>query len=217
MYLTLLFRPMSDLEYREYRPSDLNGLKDLVSEIWSSVLAGFGPEHEEDLVWHFVYHYLGQTNAAKVALMDGKIVGFVGGHIFAEPMGQMAKDAIVEQNNIRSRLEEEGSCEPAFYFYDWVDVMCDKAKNMAGGSFDSELVLFAVSPSMQGNGVGKKLLKELGFKGGMAGRYYFYTTGNCNVGFYTHSGYRLVCEETFRYQGMDILEWYLFSNDPSSN
>ncbi len=208
---------MSDFEYRDYRPSDIDGLQELVAEIWSEVLSGFGPEHEDDLVWHFVYHYLGQINSAKVALTEGKLIGFVGGHIFAEPMGSTSKAAVIEENSMRSRLEKEGSCGPAFQFYDWVDAMCEKARKMAGGSFDSELVLFAVSPSMQGKGVGNRLLKELGFSGGMAGRYYFYTTENCNVGFYTHNGYRLVSKEIFRYQGMDILEWYMFSNDPSSD
>lgn len=208
---------MPVLEYRDYKGSDLDGLEELIHDIWFEVMDRYGPGHGEDLIWHFTYHYLSQINRAKVAVEDGKVVGFVGGHMFSQPMGQISKDASLERDLIRGRLEAEGSCPSAFLFYDRVEGMCAKAKEMAGGRFDSELVLFAVSPSMQGRGVGSSLLKMSGFRGGDAGRYYFYTTGNCNVGYYTHSGYKLVCKEELRDSRIGLLEWYMFSNDPSSD
>lgn len=204
-----------EISYRKYEDSDLEGVKVLVSEIWSGVLGRYAPGRGEEMIWHFVYHYLSLINRSEVAVSGGKVIGFIGGHIFTEPLDGSVYSS--EEARIRSALASDDACDATFRFYDWTESLCKAAMAKAGGNFDSELVLFAVSPTVQGRGVGTRLLRDTGFTSGSAGRYYFYTTDNCNVGFYRHSGYKLIHKDVFRDTGIGALESYVFSNDPSSD
>ncbi|NLU46258.1 MAG: GNAT family N-acetyltransferase [Euryarchaeota archaeon] len=177
--------------YRDYETADLPHLLRVASGCWGPRFFPGDPRADADVAVHFVSMFIGEANRSRVAVCEGIPVGFILGRITGEPPWSLSARAQAETSAAAVRLRATGSCDDYLDFYEKVIGSYMDPLEQAGLALDSETLLLAVDPGMQGKGIGKGLLKEMErtMKEAGAADMFLVSTGFSDHGFYTSMGY----------------------------
>lgn len=83
-------------------------------------------------------------------------------------------------------------------------------------NYDGEIVLFIVSSSEQGNGIGSNLLTKLSnhFDTHQVNNYFLFTDIWCNINFYEHKGFKRIASFPFENENP---QYFIYSNSIDSS
>lgn len=168
------------------RRSDLSQIEQLTTDMW---YAEYTPEVGNALSHVDVEHCLARATFARVAELDGEIVGFILASIAAHTSkaselrhtARMARSAL-------TLLADEAGRRGLDEFMRIARV--DNQLLRDAGPFDAEVVLFVLAPAARGHGLGKRMFGAVMeyFAANGIDEYFLYTDTTCDYTFYEHRG-----------------------------
>ena len=171
---------------RTMRRSDLPSIEQLTCDMW---YADYEPRIGAALAHIDVEHCLARTTFAKVAELDGEIVGF----ILASIAAHTSKDSELRHSAkmagaALTLLTDEAGRRALDEFIRIARV--DDQLLREAGPFDAEVVLFVLAPAARGHGLGKRLFGAVmeHFAQNGIDEYFLYTDTTCDYTFYEHRG-----------------------------
>lgn len=182
---------MNQITIRDVEARDLPEIKAIIDEIWE-FSDWFETEGAADTALGIYFNQVLYGNSfGKAALLDGKVVGVIFGHV----KGELPKYRMLQEDNtkyIMSLLnmhEDDRSIINEFIskmHYGYEELIAKKID-----SYDGVLDFLIVSEKAQGLKIGKKLWDELAayFRETKAKSIYVFTDTECNFGFYDHLGF----------------------------
>ncbi len=204
---------MSELTFRDYDPSDLPMLKAVVGGCWGRSFFVGDPVYDDLITLNFSSIFLEESNRSRVALLDGRAVGFVLGHVFSEPLWSGHDEA--HSDRVRSALSLSSDSRSLDYldYYDKVLTLYREALRVIGRKFDSEIVLLAVDPNCRGLGIGRALIDEIVsvMRSDGVKDTFLFTSGLSDHDFYSHLGFELVVDTYMAAGGFGNVGVYVYA------
>ena len=188
---------MDDVIYRPTTKEDYPQIKRILCDIWHFDRYVKSERALEVLLQMLIHSYLCAQNYTRIALRDGKIVGFLFGRSDKRPAGrgELYHSLGVFWNRLRLQFMEDA--REGLEIQKRISGLGEKLMAHREGQFDGELVLFATARQVRGKGIGKKLLFEFNNFLRESGAKFIYLMSDsfCNYGFYDHLGYRRIATQ----------------------
>lgn len=179
-----------EIYYRPFQKQDTRDLASVISESWN-----YEKMFSKKAAYHFshifLYYELARQAFTQVADVDGKAAGIIVGNIKDESKTKykwLYWPKIIG-HGVCLLARKEGR-DILMNYVGEVGNLNKKMMDNLDESFDTELSLFAVTPKVQGLGVGSELfrfftdkLKQKRMK-----KFFLYTDTTCNYGFYDYKG-----------------------------
>ncbi len=201
-----------DVIYRGFKVGDGPKLSRIVTSTWDFDKGITDPFAASRPGLIYLYSCLKNGSFIEVAEHDGQPVGIVIGRTAKVPMhpGFSTRLAAYKlHSHLDSELREFArKWTPYFEAYDELD----EETGAASGAFDAEIVLFIVSDSMRGKGVGKRLFNDAldFFRESGAESFFLHTDTDCNFEFYERFGMERLAERRINIPGEEELGVYSY-------
>lgn len=174
--------------YRPLKQSDYDGLKQLVQNEWYDDYIVADEQATLQFVQFDLYSCLVRSSFGYVATIDDEIVGMVLGRIQAHPpkLATYTKD-ITDTVLAMITLDSPVATELTNNFQQ-MKLANRTMMAKVSSHYEAEVVLFIVSATRQGNGIGSHLwqLTQEEFSQHNIQKYYLFTDIWCNYGFYDY-------------------------------
>lgn len=189
------FEAVAELAHQAWFHSDYQGLQDKVSLF-------------------FVTQHLRRASLARVARLDGRVVGVM----FANVQGEQivyGEQGRAQMERLEAELEQS---EVGRYFLSvFRGYVRDHTELEAGARqiCDAECQMYIVLPAMQGTGIGRLLWDDMidYFRSCGAKRYFLYTDTDCNWQIYKRKGLEKAAEDrSTKRDGSDYAQ-FIFTGD----
>lgn len=175
------------ITYRSIKPSDFKHLAELIDITWnySSLASTF---NAQQMSYAFLFSCLANQSFTQVAVKNNQPVGLIMGRIEETNLKQKLYLLPLFFNLFSLHFTAEG--RQAFQSFRRSLHVNKSLLKQTYETYDGELVLFAVSPEVQGEGVGSKLfnnfLHYLRSEG--ASTFFLFTDTGCTYSFYDNKG-----------------------------
>ncbi|MBS6366087.1 MAG: GNAT family N-acetyltransferase [Clostridiales bacterium] len=196
---------------RSLRADDQAALEEVVGRVWAYDRF-CSPRTARSLTALGLQSSLYQSTFGQVAEVEGQVVGVILGRCGTvhRPVWPVLRGLL----RLLSCAEGRRVCRIARQLGQLSSQMLQSADRR----FDAELVLLAVTPELQGRGIGLQLWKaaEAYFRKAGGTRLYLCTDSQCNYGFYDRHGFsRLdMCQSALpQALGGERMEFYLYEKD----
>lgn len=181
------------MQFREYQKKDFQSLKEIVRKTWC--YDEFSSQKTASrLAEVFLSSCLTNYTFSQVAVLNDTVAGI----ILAKKIESHRCSPANRFNQIKSiinlYLSKEG--RQVFQIFKRVHEIDMQLLNNCHKTYSAELVLFAVNPTYQGKGIGKKLFQSaLDYMTRQRlDEFYLFTDTSCNYGFYEHQDMTRRCE-----------------------
>lgn len=204
-----------DVQYREFEQNDYQDLARITGEVWPGEGSAMGGKLGGAV---YLATFLQRSTYSQVAVANGKPAGF----IFARdgdpnPKVEAAWKGVEQESIDRLRRVDPREADHLLAGIEAETKAYDKVLRESGCDTRYEFVLFAVSPSAQGLGVGRELFSraELYLYGRGAREAYLETDDSCDWSFYEHRGLRRAAEyhPSSRQNGLLLSGYYIYVDE----
>ncbi len=200
------------IELRKYQKQDFNALETIIRETWH--YDDFSsPKTAMKLARVFLSSCLTNYTFSRVAVMDGNVVGIILANNTAKHKCFLSNRLLQIKSILSLYSSKEGrNVSKIFGSVNGIDKQLLNENNKV---YPAELVLFAVSSSCRGKGIGKLLFQSAldYMKQEKLKEFYLFTDTSCNYGFYEHQGMkrRLEKEYIFNIKGQQAaMNFFLY-------
>lgn len=173
------------VEIREYQKQDFKALENIVRETWNYDKFS-SPKTASNLARVFLSSCLADQTFSRVAVLDNTPVGVILGKNIAVHRCPLKYRLNQIRAVISLYISKEG--RKVSKIFGNVDRIDEQLLNECGKEYPAELILFAVSHSCRGKGIGKILFQSVldYFKEHNLDEFYLFTDTSCDYGFYEH-------------------------------
>lgn len=175
------------IELREYQKQDFKALETIIKETWH--YDDFSsPKIAIKLARVFLSSCLTNYTFSRVAVVDGNIVGIIMVNNIAKHKCPLS-NRLLQIKSILSLLSSKEGRKISKIFSN-INGIDKQLLNENNKIYSAELVLFVVSSSCRGKGIGKMLFQSVlnYMKQKKLKEFYLFTDTSCNYGFYEHQG-----------------------------
>lgn len=175
------------IELREYQKQDFKALETIIKETWH--YDDFSsPKIAIKLARVFLSSCLTNYTFSRVAVVDGNIVGIIMVNNIAKHKCPLS-NRLLQIKSILSLLSSKEGRKISKIFSN-INGIDKQLLNENNKIYSAELVLFIVSSSCRGKGIGKMLFQSVlnYMKQKKLKEFYLFTDTSCNYGFYEHQG-----------------------------
>ncbi|MFR4948614.1 GNAT family N-acetyltransferase [Thomasclavelia spiroformis] len=175
------------IKLREYQKQDFKALETIIKETWH--YDDFSsPKIAIKLARVFLSSCLTNYTFSRVAVVDGNIVGIIMVNNIAKHKCPLS-NRLLQIKSILSLLSSKEGRKISKIFSN-INGIDKQLLNENNKIYSAELVLFIVSSSCRGKGIGKMLFQSVlnYMKQKKLKEFYLFTDTSCNYGFYEHQG-----------------------------
>ena len=175
------------IKLREYQKQDFKALETIIKETWH--YDDFSsPKIAIKLARVFLSSCLTNYTFSRVAVVDGNIVGIIMVNNIAKHKCPLS-NRLLQIESILSLLSSKEGRKISKIFSN-INGIDKQLLNENNKIYSAELVLFIVSSSCRGKGIGKMLFQSVlnYMKQKKLKEFYLFTDTSCNYGFYEHQG-----------------------------
>ena len=175
------------IKLREYQKQDFKALETIIKETWH--YDDFSsPKIAIKLARVFLSSCLTNYTFSRVAVVDGNIVGIIMVNNIAKHKCPLS-NRLLQIKSILSLLSSKEGRKISKIFSN-INGIDKQLLNENNKIYSAELVLFVVSSSCRGKGIGKMLFQSVlnYMKQKKLKEFYLFTDTSCNYGFYEHQG-----------------------------
>lgn len=187
---------MDSVEYRPLQNEDIDALGAILGDIWHSYTEG-----RKRIVSGIIdlANFAQRNTFAEVAVAGGSPVGVIMARAGLPSKETQERWSSVMQHACKKLDELGGSAADLARFFDAMKQADHDLLEQSASNPDFELVLFAVSDSTRGLGIGSTLMKHaqhyLANHGGS--KAFILTDTDCSWEYYEHQGMKRVAEQSF--------------------
>lgn len=181
--------------YRPYEDRDAEGVMAIINDAFHIHRYTRRRCLERSALENYLDECLQGSSHARVAVLDGKVVGVVMGRVRGEPIlpGRVRRRARILAGRawlLTAGLPQWRTLRSFFSFERAYEELCEEARRAGTWSLSDEVTLFAVNSVARGRGVGSVLYRDLMSHLREHGRteLFLYTDELCTYRFYERAG-----------------------------